>query len=43
MPKLVEILQQKFAHSVGLPFQELLPESKIVEALAAGRTRKSQP
>ncbi len=39
MPKLVEILKQKFAHSVRLPFQELLPESKIVEALAS---RKNQ-
>jgi len=30
---------QKFANSVGLPFQELLPESKIVEALAAEKVK----
>lgn len=31
----VEILKQKFANSIGLPFREVLPESVIVEALAA--------
>lgn len=31
----VEILKQKFANSIGLPFREVLPESAFVEALAA--------
>lgn len=35
MPNRVEILKQKFAQSVGLPFRNLLPESTIMEALAA--------
>ncbi len=39
MPKPVEILKQKFANSLGLPFQELLPESKIVEALATEKVK----
>jgi hypothetical protein len=39
MPKPVEILKQKFANSVGLPFQELLPESEIVEALATEKVK----
>jgi hypothetical protein len=39
MPKSVEILKQKFANSVGLPFQELLPESEIVEALATEKVK----
>jgi hypothetical protein len=35
MPKKIEILKQKFTKSVGLPFQELLPESTIIEVLKA--------
>ena len=31
----VQILKQKFANSLGLPFRDLLPESTIIEALAA--------
>ena len=39
MPNRVEILKQKFTTSVGLPFRELLPESAIIEALAAEKIR----
>lgn len=35
MPKKTEILKQKFVKSVGLPFQQLLPESTIIEILKA--------
>jgi hypothetical protein len=35
IPKRVQILRQKFTNSLGLPFQELLPESIIEEALKA--------
>jgi len=35
MPNRVQILKQKFAQSVGLPFREILPESSIQSALAA--------
>ena len=31
----VDILKQKFKHSLGLPFREVLPESLFEEALAA--------
>ena len=39
MPNRVEILTHKFTTSVGLPFRELLPESAIMEALAAEKIR----
>jgi len=39
MPNRVEILKQKFANSVGLPFQDLLPESTIIEALEAEKVK----
>jgi len=35
VPKRVQILKQKFANSLGLPFRDLLPESTIQGALAA--------
>ena len=35
MPKRVQILKQKFTQSLGLPFQELLPEAIISEVLDA--------
>lgn len=35
MPNRVQILKQKFAQSVGLPFRDLLPESTIQYALTA--------
>lgn len=35
MPNRVEILKQKFANSIGLPFRDVLPESTIIEALEA--------
>ena len=35
IPKRVQILRQKFTNSLGLPFQELLPESIIQEVLNA--------
>jgi hypothetical protein len=35
MPNSSAILKQKFANSFGLPFQTLLPESVITDALAA--------
>ena len=38
-PNLSKFSLQKFANGVGLPFQELLPESKIVEALAAEKVK----
>lgn len=34
-PNRVQILKQKFANSLGLPFQDLLPESRIQAALTA--------
>lgn len=33
MPNSAEILKQKFTHSIGLPFQEILPESWIASVL----------
>jgi hypothetical protein len=33
MPNSAEILKQKFTHSLGLPFQEILPESVIASVL----------
>ncbi len=39
MANRVEILKQKFITSVGLPFRELLPESTIMEALAAEKMK----
>ena len=39
MPNRAEILKQKFLHSVGLPFQELLPESVINQALEDEQVR----
>jgi len=33
MPKKVQILKQKFTHSIGLPFKDLLPETLITEIL----------
>ena len=30
-----QILRQKFANSLGLPFRDLLPECTIIEALTA--------
>lgn len=35
IPNRVQTLKQKFTNSLGLPFQELLPESIIQEALDA--------
>ena len=34
MPNRAEILKQNFLNSIGLPFQKLLPESAIEQALA---------
>jgi hypothetical protein len=39
MPNRVEILKQFFANSVGLPFEELLPESTIIEILEAQKLK----
>lgn len=39
MPNRVEILKHKFTTSVGLPFREILPESTIMEALAAEKIK----
>jgi hypothetical protein len=39
MPNRVEILKQKFANSVGLPFEELLAEGSITEALEAEKVK----
>lgn len=39
MPNRAEILKQKFANSVGLPFRDLLPESTIIEALEAEKVK----
>ena len=39
MPNRVEILKQRFANSVGLPFRELLPESSINEVLKAEKVK----
>lgn len=33
MPNSAEILKQKFTRSIGLPFQEILPESVIASVL----------
>lgn len=35
VPNRVQILRQKFANSLGLPFRDLLPECTIIEALVA--------
>ena len=35
----VELIKQKFRHSLGLPFQKLLPEHLFDEALQAEGTR----
>lgn len=35
IPNRVQILKQKFTQSLGLPFQDLLPESVITEAMEA--------
>lgn len=39
LPSRVQILKQKFTQSIGLPFQDLLPESTIKEALAAEKIK----
>lgn len=39
MPNRIKILKQKFANSVGLPFEELLPEGSITEALEAEKVK----
>lgn len=39
LPSRVQILKQKFTQSLGLPFQELLPESTIREALEAEKIK----
>lgn len=39
MPNRVGILKQRFANSVGLPFQDLLPESTITETLEAQKVK----
>lgn len=39
MPNRVEILKQRFANSVGLPFRELLPEPSIQEVLKAEKVK----
>ncbi len=39
MPKRVEILKQKFAQSVGLPFADVLPASEIEQVLKAENIR----
>ena len=38
----VQILKQKFTQSFGLPFQELLPETTIMEAIAAEKIKYRQ-
>jgi hypothetical protein len=38
----VQLLKQKFTHSLGLPFQELLPETTIIEAIAAEKIKYRQ-
>lgn len=38
----VEVLKQKFTNGVGLPFQGLLPESSIQEALNAEKIKYRQ-
>jgi hypothetical protein len=35
----VEILKQKFAQSVGLPFRDILAESTVIEALEAEKLK----
>lgn len=35
MPNQVEILKRQYANGIGLPFQEILPESEIIAALKA--------
>lgn len=39
IPNRVQILKQRFTQSLGLPFQELLPESTIKEALVAEKIK----
>jgi len=39
MPNSAEILKQKFTHSIGLPFQEILPESVIASVLEQENVR----
>lgn len=39
LPSPVQILKQKFTQSLGLPFQELLPESTIQAALDAEKIK----
>ena len=39
MPNRVEVLKQKFAQSLGLPFRNILPESTIIEALEAEKIK----
>ncbi len=39
IPNPVQILKQKFAQSLGLPFRDLLPESTITEALKAEKIK----
>lgn len=41
-PNHVQILKQKFTQSLGLPFQDLLPESVIKEALADEKLNEQQ-
>ena len=42
IPNRVQILKQKFTNSLGLPFQDLLPESTIREALEAEKIKCRQ-
>lgn len=39
MPNRVEILKQKLAQSVGLPFRDVLPESDIIAAIKAEKIK----
>lgn len=39
MPNRIEILKQKLAQSVGLPFRDLLPESDIIAAIVAEKIK----
>lgn len=39
LPNRVQILKQKFTQSLGLPFQDLLSESTIREALVAEKIK----
>ena len=42
MPNRAELLKQKFRNSLGLPFQELFPESAIEQVLAEEQVRYRQ-